>query len=134
MDEPVVEVGRAIRPFLHELVAPAEADELDHRLAAILNAGSGKDTASELRSLLESHQATSDFMTEVLDDTPYFRPPQFQPTTLRDAGYQPLPGVQQPLHAGKFGCPYGDYVWYRPSVGSPIPACQTHGVTLVRMP
>jgi CheY-like chemotaxis protein len=31
----------------------------------------------------------------------------------------------------KFGCPHGDFVWYRRSVGDPIPLCPKHGGTLV---
>jgi hypothetical protein len=134
MDEPIVEVARAIRPFLTALVAPAEADELDSRIARILNASPAQDTSSKLRSLLASHEATSDFMAEVLDDAPDLRPPRFQLRTLRDASYQPMPGNLQPADAGKFSCPQGDYVWYRPSVGVAIPACPTHGVALARMP
>jgi hypothetical protein len=132
MDEPIMEVARAIRPFLTALVAPAEADQLDRRIASILNARPAQDTSSRLRSLLASHEATSDFMAEVLDDAPDLRPPRFQLRTLRDAAYQPMPGNLQPA-AGKFGCPQGDYVWYRPSVGVAIPACPTHGIALVRM-
>lgn len=134
MDEPIREVARAIRPFLAGLVAPADADELDRRIARLLNASPAQDAGGKLRSLLESHEATSEFMAEVLDDAPDLRPPRFQLRTLRDAAYQPMQGNAQPAHAGKFGCPQGDYVWYRPSVGVAIPACPTHGVALIRMP
>jgi hypothetical protein len=134
MDESIVEVARVIRPFLPELVGLVMADELDTRIANILNASSRENVQSDLTSLLNSHEATSDFMAEVLDDAPDFRPPRFQPWTLRDAGYQPPPGSVQPLYAGKFGCPKGDYVWYRPRLGVAIPACPTHGAALVRIP
>jgi hypothetical protein len=133
VDEPVAEVARAIRPFLTGLVPPAQADELDTRIASILNAGSQQEATRELRLLLESHQATSDFMAQVLADAPHFRPLRFQPSRLRDASFQPLPGEPQPVHAGKFGCPQGDYVWYRPAVGVTIPVCPTHGVALVKV-
>jgi hypothetical protein len=132
VDEPVVEVSRVIRPFLRELVGQAYADELDRRIASILNGWSSENTTIELRAALESHEATRYFMEEVLEDAPDFRPPQFQPLILR--GYQPLPGEQQPTHTGKFACPQSDYIWYRPSVGTPIPVCPTHGVTLARVP
>ena len=72
MDEPVVEVSRVIRPFLHELVGQANADELDRRIASILNGWSNENTAIELRAALESHEATRYFMEEVLDDAPDF--------------------------------------------------------------
>jgi hypothetical protein len=83
--------------------------------------------------LLERHEATSDFMAEVLDDAPSFRPAIFQTRILRDLRYSGLPGDPPPAYSGKFGCPNGDYVWYRPTSGTPVPACPTHGVALNRL-
>ena len=135
VDEPVVEAARLIRAYLPDLVAPDAATELDGRIADLLAAlEAGEDSSGELRSLLGSHSATRDFMSEVLADAPHFRPPQFQVPILRDLGYQPLPGTPLPMHAGKFACPHGDYVWYRPGVGVPIPVCPTHDVVLIRLP
>lgn len=31
----------------------------------------------------------------------------------------------------KYVCPYGDYTWYRQSIGTPIPDCPTHGIPLI---
>lgn len=132
--DPIVEVARTIRPFLAELVGPQEAPELDERIAGVLNDEPGGDAASKLRFLLEGTEATSAFTAEVLGDAPDFRPPRFQVLTYRDPGSQPPPGNPQPVYAGKFACPRGDYVWFRPSVGTPIPACPTHHLALVRQP
>jgi hypothetical protein len=133
MDEPIVEVARVIRVFLPELVGPVEAGGLDARIADILNASPSENALGELGELLNSQEATSDFMAEVLADAPDFRPPKFQPRTLRDAGFQPLPGSAPPAHAGKFGCPNDDYVWYRRTSSTPIPVCPTHSIALVRL-
>jgi hypothetical protein len=131
MSQGAVEAARAIRPFLRELLPPTEADELDGQIATLLNA----DMASEvgIRRVLESREATSDFLAEVLEDAPLFRPPKFQERILRDAIFNPLPGDAMPVHAGKYGCPKHDYVWYRPSSGTEIPRCPTHGLELTRL-
>jgi hypothetical protein len=133
MDEPLIEVARAIRPFLPQLLPPLQAEEVDREIAELLNAPGG-DLAPALQTLLEQHEATADFMADVLDDAPLFRPPAYQHHTVRSSIYKSLPGDPPPAYAGKFGCPQGDFVWYRPAVGMPVPCCPTHNVTLVRLP
>jgi hypothetical protein len=114
----------AIRPYLAELVGPA-ALRFDAEIAEILNAR-GKDIIASLLELLNGDEATAGFLEEVLMDAPHYRPPQVQPDSLR--AYTDLPGdVGAVLHSGEYVCPYGDYVWYRPAVGVPIPECPTHG-------
>jgi hypothetical protein len=132
-NEGVLEGARAIRPYLSDLVGPT-ADRLDRRIAELLaTAALGKNVVDALRSLLESHEATGSFVAEVLVDAPHYRPPYLQPGYLRSRGLQPLAGDVGPvLHAGKFACLHGDYVWYRPAIGTPIPPCPTHGLSLTR--
>jgi hypothetical protein len=132
-DTGVLEAARAIRPYLRELVGPA-ADELDRGIADLLNAGPGEQVSVDVRSLLESDETTGDFLAEVLADAPHYRPPKLQPGYVRrGGGYQALAGDVEPvLHTGKYACPHGDYVWYRPAVGTPIPPCPTHGPILIR--
>ncbi len=127
MDELVVEVARQIRPFLTELVGPRAAEELDGRIANLLEAAhNGEDTAGLLRSLLESNEATKAFLIEVLRGAPEYRPPKWQPRSERRRIAQ-LPGSELPMHAAKYRCPRDDYIeWYRPDVGVPIPECPTH--------
>ena len=129
----VLETGRAIRPYLPALVGPA-ADALDRQIAALLAEAAGRpQAASELRALLQRDEVTADFLTEVLVDSPDYRPPDLQPGYVRTRGMQPLAGDVAPvLHSGKFVCPRGDYVWYRPASGTPLPACPTHGAGLIR--
>jgi hypothetical protein len=129
----VVEAGRAIRPYLVELVGPAAGD-FDERIAHLLNSGGpSNELATALRDLLNGHEATSAFLEAVLFDAPQYRPPAVQSDYVRSRGYQGPPGeVGVVLHAGKYVCPYGDFVWYRPSVGTDIEECPTHGPGLVR--
>ena len=131
MSEGAIEAARAIRPFLNELLPPAEANELDGQIATLLN--SGVASQDELRRVLDRREPTSDFLADVLEDAPLFRPPKFQQRLLRGAGYDPLPGDPMPVHAGKYGCPRNDYVWYRPTSGTGIPLCPTHGIDLIRL-
>lgn len=130
-DRGVLEAARAIRPYLPDLVGPA-SDRVDREIAILLAAeGRGEDIANQMRALLDADEVTADFVAEVLDDAPHYRPPDRQPDTLR--GVQRLPGDVGPvLHAGRFACPHGDYVWYRPAVSVSTPPCPTHGAGLVR--
>ena len=122
MDEGLLEAARTIRPYLAELVG-AEAPRFDVEIAGLLDvAQSGQDVTSSLRSLLGSNETTAEWVAEVLED-PLGRPPDFQPLGTR--GYTPLLGPGGPVHAGKYACPGGDYVWYRPSAGVPVPRCPT---------
>jgi hypothetical protein len=134
MDEQgVLEAARAIRPYLATLVGPA-ADQLDRRIAELLNTNGDVQVAAAV-SLLESNETTGDFLAEVLADAPDYRPPELQPGYVRRGGgeYRALAGDAAPvLHAGKYTCPQGDYVWYQPAVGTPIPDCPTHGPGLIR--
>ena len=92
-----------------------------------------RSECSELRALLEGDEVTANFLQEVQADAPDYRPPDVQPNYARRRSFEPLAGDVAPvLHAGKFCCPHGDYVWYRPAVGTPIPACPTHGPGLAR--
>jgi hypothetical protein len=46
-------------------------------------------------------------------------------------GYEGLPGIMGAILPQVYVCPIGGEMWYRPSVGSPIPKCKKHGVTFV---
>jgi hypothetical protein len=130
MDEPVVEAARQIRPYLAELVGPQAAAEFDNRIASLLTAAhDDEDVPARLRALLEGDEATCEFLAEVLDDAPEYRPPKWQPPTVR-RGIVDLPGDLFPMHAGKYRCPTDDFIWYRPDVGVPVRKCPTHHVVL----
>jgi hypothetical protein len=124
MEEALLEAARAIRPYLDELVG-GEAKRFDEEIAALLDAAStGEDVTGSLRSLLGSHEATDDWVAEVVED-PLHRPPDYQPVGTR--GFDLLPGLVGPVAAGKYACPHGDFIWYRPSVGVRVPPCPSHG-------
>ena len=128
MDETgILEAARAVRPYLSELVGPA-AGQLDTRIAALLNeSATGAADPDALRVLLDAEAATRIFLQAVLDDAPYFRPPEVQ-FDVRRTGYQKPPGkMNTVLHLGKYICPGGDYVWYRLSESAAVPPCPTHG-------
>jgi hypothetical protein len=135
MDEQgVFEAARVIRSYLPMLVGPA-AGELDRQIAELLNTGSPAGDCAKLRSVLDGNEATGDFLAEVLADAPEYRPLALQPGHIHRGGgdYQALAGDAVPvLHTGRFACPHGDYVWYRPTVGAEIPGCPTHGLVLTR--
>ena len=139
MDEGILQAARVIRSYLPMLVGPAAAAGLDQQVAELLAAsGQDENSTAKLRVLLGRDEATSAFLAEVLADAPHFRPPDMQPQyqipKTRGLKWEALPGDQGPiLHAGVYVCPHGDFTWYRPAVGVPVPVCLTHGVALVKV-
>jgi hypothetical protein len=131
MEDGMYEAARAIRPYLTELIGD-RAPRFDDEVAALLAAvAQGDDVTDPLRLLLRSDEATEEWLDEVLAD-PLRRPPDHQPVVTRN--YDSLIGLGAPVDAGKYACPHGDYVWYRPYVGVAIPPCATHGLTLQPVP
>ena len=131
-DEGVLEAARAIRPYLDRLVESADAAaELDRQLAGELAQVSDPPaSARRLRVLLEQHEDTAWFLDKVLADAPDHRPPYHQPG-YRTRGTASPPGDAMPIAAARYNCPVcGNYVWYRPDVGTPVPRCQTDDVLL----
>lgn len=134
-DDGVLAAARAIRPYLAELVGPSSA-LLDRQIADLLNDPPDEaEVADQLRVLLEADEDTRWFLAEVLRDAPDYRPPYHQPRYLRQPGGTELPAgdLGPVLHAGAYGCPRGDYDWYRPSIGTPVPDCPTHKIPLDRV-
>jgi hypothetical protein len=131
-DDAVIEAARAIRPYLDRLVDTPAAADLDRHLADTLNDRPDQTaTAGRLRILLEGKEDTAWFLAEVLADAPHYRPPYQQPRYLQRQRGIPAPaGDPGPVDAPRYTCPHGDYVWYRPDVGTPIPACPTHHIRL----
>jgi hypothetical protein len=131
MDDGVLEAGRAIRPYLVQLVGEKSAPTLDAEISGMLcEAARGIDVGGRLRALLDRRRETELFLEEVLNDAPRFRPPDMQPAFASPTrrAFELLAGDVGPiLHAGRYACPGGDYVWYRPSVGAPVPDCPDHG-------
>jgi hypothetical protein len=135
-DDGVRAAARTIRPYLAELIGADGTRVLDEQLAALLNdttdpAGS----AARLRELLEeADDTTSWFLHAVLADAPRYEPPYQLARSRRERGMaSPAGDPTNPVLAPRYSCPRGgDYVWYRPDIGTPIPECPTHGVELVR--
>jgi hypothetical protein len=129
-DEGVLEAARAIRPYLADLVGPTVADRLDRRIADLLTGAEEQAIPAALLSLLEEQQDTAWFLGRVLDDRPRYRPPYVQGGPARDIA-SPA-GDLGGIEADRYACPLGDYVWYRPDVGTEVPACPDHRIPLVR--
>jgi hypothetical protein len=121
------EAARSVRPYLHTMLAPSVAAEVDAQLAELLTATRQLEE-QDLRVVLEQHDATRAFLERVLDDAPNFRPPQAVSAAVR--GYGGLPGHQAPVAADKYTCPEGDYVWYRLDVAAEVASCPTHNTSL----
>lgn len=130
-DEGILEAGRAIRPYLDNLLDDmAAAVGLDRQLAELLTSTADRSgRARQLRDLLDQHVDTAWFLAQVLADAPHYRPPDQQPDYLARAGRAGAGPLGDPsiVAADRYRCPHGDYVWYRPDLATPIPACPTPG-------
>ena len=90
-------------------------------------------SARRLWVLLEQHEDTAWFLDRVLADAPDYRPPYHQPGCLTRSGTASPLGDVMPIAATRYNCPVcGNYVWYRPDVGTPVPPCKTDHVLLTR--
>jgi hypothetical protein len=118
------EAARSIRPHLRNLVGDRDSTALDVKLAEILQqAEQGTDVGSAVQQLLTQRDETRAWLQLFLETGTI-------PSTTR--GFSPLPGTSHPHPGTKFVCPDGDYVWYRPFVGVPVPECPTHRKQLVK--
>jgi hypothetical protein len=130
VDEGIVDVARTIRPYLPALVGE-EAGMYDREIAGLLaRARDGHDVSDQLFAVLTRSKPTHAWAARVLENDRHL-PPEISRELER--GYQPLPGHTGTVKAEKFECPFGDYVWYRISVGMPVPRCPTptHNCLLV---
>lgn len=120
----VTDMARAIRPYLSSLVGN-DAPAIDRQIGTLLErAESGDEVDVELAELIDAAPATQAWADQFLN-----RP---APERRAQRSFQPLPGDATPIMAQRYVCPEGDYVWFRPSVGTPIPRCPTHNLILIR--
>jgi len=125
----LLEAGRAIRPFIGDLVAePAAAAALDLDLASALALADLAAAATEVLKLLTASQATAEWL---IDFDKLGCPPAFGPPPgVR--GVFLLDGDGELVRARRFRCPASnDFTWYRRSAAQPIPFCPTDNVRLV---
>ncbi len=124
MDEDLLEVARAVRPYLADLVGP-EAASYDRRIAGLLTAArAGTNVDAALSEVLGQDSALHTWTAATLQDELH-RPPELQP--VRELTFDPLPGTGSPVTAVKYCCPQGDFVWWRRAAGQPVPSCPDHG-------
>ncbi|WP_406841116.1 hypothetical protein ACICHK_41075 [Streptomyces sp. AHU1] len=128
----VLDAARALRGELLDLADGPDAEEratLDRELAALLAAAAGgTEVEQDLLDLMGRHPAihawTIGFLT-------HGQPADASTHHDRDLlGGDAPPSRGEPVRAPKFLCPQGDTVWYRRSVGQPVPKCRTHGEEL----
>jgi hypothetical protein len=130
-DDGVLEAARAIRPYLRDLVGPTKAGVLDRHIADLFTGlANGTTSAAQLRALLDQEEDTAWFLGRVLADKPRYWPPYQQSAHQRDMTR--VAGDVSQIEADRYACPEGDYVWYRPDVGTRIRDCPDHHIPLAR--
>ncbi|WP_261568718.1 hypothetical protein [Frankia gtarii] len=127
-EDGVVEAARAIRPYLEALIGPAAAGDVDAAIVEAFAADADASAiASRLRLVLDADDDTAWFLAQVLHDAPDYRPPYEQLFISRGIGSAAPAGDPAPVAADRYICPAGDFVWYRPDLGTSIPPCPTAG-------
>jgi hypothetical protein len=119
-DEDIVIAARNLQSHLDELLPAEEANRIGGLLDEVLNAG-GKDVGNSILEVIAIHESTRLWLNKVLEE---------RGELDNVKAYSPLPGKPTPIAADRFVCPKGDYVWYRPSVGVPVPLCPNHRLPL----
>jgi hypothetical protein len=131
-DDPMLEVGRAIRPYLGDLLSdPASAAAADADFAALLaEARQGRPVEGAIRARLEADPDLHRWAAAFLQ---HGAPPEIV-NELERSGDAPPGDVGASPALDVFACPEGDYVWWRRAVGMAVPACPTHEIPLERRP
>jgi hypothetical protein len=130
-EQGILAAARAVRPFLPDLIGP-DSSQVDGRLADLLAAARrGENVTTPVRSVLEEHEATADFLDAVLADAPRYLPPDLAPENLRVRDYKSLPSPSPgPVDFEVYVCEQGDYTFYQLAADDPVPLCRTHGTKL----
>jgi hypothetical protein len=131
-DDPMLEVGRAIRPYLSDLLSdPDDAAAADADFAQLLaQASQGRPVEGAIRARLEADPDLHRWAAAFLQ---HGAPPEIV-YELERGGDAPPGDVGASPSRDVFACPEGDYVWWRRVVGMAVPACPTHGIPLERRP
>ncbi|MCX4524093.1 MULTISPECIES: hypothetical protein [unclassified Streptomyces] len=128
--EGVYQAARSVRPHLERLVGPRVAAERDREFAQALADPPSEAGAARLLTLFGRSPATGDYLAAVLADAPRYRPPydraEEEPEddarggeALGDAGFVEA--------ESQWVCPRGDFRWFSPELGTPVPPCATPG-------
>lgn len=122
--EVILEGAKVIRYHLPELLG-AGAEEFDMRVAEVLNSGQpDAERAQQLLKLLAGSPATAEWLADFLSSG-QLPDPRATDLELRSY-YAPPAGQHSPPPTAKYVCPRGDFIWYQPMVGVPVPRCRTH--------
>lgn len=131
-DAVVLEAGRAIRPFLGELIAePEQAAALDRDLAAALVLAAGDPSAvTAILGLLTACQPAAEWLIDFAESG--LPPALASEPAVRGGVFLMLPGAGEVPRARRFVCPLNnDYTWYRRTAAQPIAFCPTDKIRLV---
>jgi hypothetical protein len=122
----IFEAARVIRSELTRRLDATTAQEVDRRLACLLEEPDPLDKARarEIISILQENRATDERLKEFLNE-------HTSGTRLGQDSYSGLAGDPTLPSAPQYVCPIGnDYTWYQEG-NDPIPLCPTHFVSLI---
>jgi hypothetical protein len=116
-DDEIIEAAQAIRPYLAEL-GVTDGPRFDSQIADVIaGVSEGRLKIDKLFLLLTSRDEIREWCRHFLEN----KHPPAVTRLLASAGSN-----LHPIRFEKFGCPKGDYIWFRASLGEPLPSCPTH--------
>lgn len=101
----------------------ARAEELVRRT------GLGEQVTAQVAAFLKGEEELGEWVAELLED-PELRPPHLRPRAVMS--YSRLASPRTSVSARRYECAdHNKFVWYQPSIGTPVPACKFCGKELV---
>lgn len=123
--EEIVAGVQALLPRLPDLLG-GEAEDMRHELHTLLvQLQAGQKTEAQVLAVLDRQASTRQWFAEYIQSQPD------EPERLRPQ--DKLPDLPVASTIPLFRCPQGDYEWFRPVLGIPIPLCPFHHVPLVQV-
>lgn len=126
----VLQAAREIRPYLQNLLSPAEMNAVDQQLDQLLaQATDNEQQSREILDFLSRGELTREWMRLYLEE----RQPAAKILDIIRT-YRPLPGKSGAIASPRYRCPVASchQVWYRRQVEASIPDCPIHGIQMVR--
>jgi len=126
----IFQAAQAIRPYLPELLTPADADAMAHRLELALRATTDSSTQqAEILSVLSAADLTREWLRLYQEEQ---KPTADILNIIRT--YHPLPGKAGVVASPRYCCPVASchQTWYRREASVEVPDCPIHGIKMVR--
>lgn len=125
----IVDVARAIRPYISELLDAPSAQLLEKQLANFFsNSSLTEEHYAQLSRHLMQYEATQEWIKLYIEE-------HHSAENILDLlrVYYPLKGLKHPMKSPRYICPvkFCNQDWYRHQLEEEIPKCPVHDLALI---